>query len=332
MIFPWQLFLSLGRYVAANRLQGRKRFPLVLMLEPTLRCNLACAGCGRIREDAETGGRMLTAQTCLSAVDEVRAPVVSVTGGEPLLHPQIGQIVRGIVARQRFVYLCTNGIRMEQALAEFRPSPYLSWVVHLDGLATTHDRLAGRAGLFDAAIGAITAAKRAGFQVRTNTTLYKNSDWREVEALFAHLCRLGVDGLMLAPAFSYEKVVADIFLSRAEAEAALAPLFAARRRFPLCHSPAYLEFLAGRRALECSPWSTPTRSVKGWRQPCYLITDSYASSLSELMEDTPWERYGAGHDPRCANCMVHSGYEASALAVATGRPADLWRALRWSLQ
>ncbi len=330
MIFPWQLSLSLGRYIAAKRLQGRRRFPLVLMLEPTLRCNLACAGCGRIREEKEIGGRMLTAQACLKAVDEAGAPVVSVTGGEPLLHPQIGQIVRGIVARRRFVYLCTNGIQMEQALAEFRPSPYLSWVVHLDGPAATHDQLAGRPGLFDTAIRAITAAKRAGFQVRTNTTLYKSSDWQQLESLFTLLSRLGVDGLMLAPAFSYERVAADIFLSRAEASAALAPLYAARRRFRFCHSPAYLEFLAGHRPLQCSPWSTPTCSVKGWRQPCYLITDRYAGSFTELMEDTPWERYGVGRDPRCTDCMVHSGYEASALESM--RPADLLRALRWSLQ
>ncbi len=332
MIFPRQLALSLGRYVAANRRQGRARFPLVLMLEPTLRCNLACAGCGRIREEKETGGRMLTAGACLRAVDEAGAPVVSVTGGEPLLHPQIGQIVRGIVARKRFVYLCTNGIRMEEALAEFRPSPYLSWVVHLDGLAASHDRLAGRPGVFDTAMRAIAAAKRAGFQVRTNTTLYKSSTWQETEALFTALTRLGVDGLMVAPAFGYEKVSADIFLSRAEAATTLAPLYQARGRFRFNHSPVYLAFLAGRRSLACSPWSTPTRSVKGWRQPCYLIADRYASSFSELMDGTPWERYGAGRDPRCTDCMVHSGYEASALTEAMRHPSDLLRTLCWGLQ
>lgn len=332
MIFPWQLSLSLGRYVAANRLRGRVRFPLVLMLEPTLRCNLACAGCGRIREERETGGRMLTAEECLAAIDEAGAPVVSVTGGEPLLHPQIGHIVRSIVDRKRSVYLCTNGIRMEEALAEFRPSPYLSWVVHLDGLAETHDRLAGRPGLFEVATRAIAAAKRAGFQVRTNTTVYKSSSWQELEVLFAQLSRLGVDGLMLAPAFGYEKVDADIFLSRDEAMATFAPLPGARHRFRFNHSPAYLDFLAGRRALQCSPWSTPTRTVKGWRQPCYLIGDGYCASFSELMEATAWQRYGAGRDPRCANCMVHSGFEASALDQTARSPADLWRTLRWSLQ
>ena len=332
MIFPWQLSLSLGRYVAGNRLRGRERFPLVLMLEPTLRCNLACRGCGRIREEREVGGRMLTAAECLAAVDEVGAPVVSVTGGEPLLHPEVREIVGGIVARRRFVYLCTNGIKLEESLAGFRPSPYLSWVVHLDGLAATHDRMAGHPGLFHTALRGIVAAKEAGFQVRTNTTIYKGIEARELAELFALLQKLGVDGLMVAPAFSYERVDADVFLTREEAAAIMAPLYAARNAFRFCHSPAYLEFLAGRRPLRCTPWSTPTLSVKGWRQPCYLITDRYCRSFSELMESTPWERYGVGRDPRCAHCMVHSGFEASALDASLESPAAAWRTIRWSLQ
>lgn len=332
MIFPWQLSLSLGRHVAANRLRGRARFPLVLMLEPTLRCNLACAGCGRIREEQEVRGRSLTAAECLAAADEVGAPVVSVTGGEPLLHPEAREIVNGLVSRRRFVYLCTNGIRMEEALAAFRPSPYLSWVVHLDGLARTHDRMAGRPGLFDTCLRAIVAAKRAGFQVRTNTTIYKGVDAGELAELFALLMGLGVDGLMVAPAFSYERVDADVFLTREEAAEVFAPLYAARDAFRFCHSPAYLEFLAGRRPLACTPWSTPTLSVKGWRQPCYLIADRYCGSFSELMASTPWERYGVGNDPRCAHCMVHSGFEASALEAALRTPADAWRTMRWSLR
>jgi len=332
MIFPWQLSLSLSKYIARNRLRGRERFPLVLMLEPTLRCNLACAGCGRIREEGQVGGRMLTAAECLAAVDEAGAPVVSITGGEPLLHPQVHEIVAGIVARRRFVYLCTNGIRLEDSLPRFRPSPYLSWVVHLDGLAATHDRMAGRPGLFHTAIRAIVAAKEAGFQVRTNTTLYKGMDGRELVELFSLLMRLGVDGLMVAPAFSYEKVDADIFLTREEVANVFAPLYTERAAFRFCHSPAYLEFLAGRRPLSCTPWSTPTLSVQGWRQPCYLITDRYCHSFSELMEGTPWQRYGAGRDPRCAHCMVHSGFEASALEASFASPAEAWRTIRWSLQ
>lgn len=331
MIFPWQLSLSLAGYMATNRLQGRKRYPLVLMLEPTLRCNLSCAGCGRIHEEQEVAGRMLTMADCMAAVDEAGAPVVSLTGGEPLLHPQISRIVNGITARRRFVYHCTNGIRLAQSLPLFRPSPYFSWAVHLDGLAATHDRLAGRTGLFDTAIEGIRAAKRAGYQVRTNTTIYKGTDPQELKELFTLLTRLRVDGMMVAPAFSYERVEGDLFLSRNEAAAAFAPLYEERERYRFYHSPLYLEFLAGRRELQCTPWSTPTRNPKGWRRPCYLIADSYCGSFRELMDETPWQRYGVGHDPRCANCMVHCGFEASAIEETGKSLGDLWRTVQWSL-
>jgi len=331
MIFPWQLSLSLARYIASNRLQGRKRFPLVLMLEPTFRCDLACAGCGRIREGREVANRELSAQECLAAVDEAGAPVVSLTGGEPLLHAEIGEIVSGILVRKRFIYLCTNGLRLAESLKGFRPSPYLSFVVHLDGLARTHDRIAGRGGVFESAVGAIRAAKRAGFQVRTNTTVYKGSGWRELRELFSLLSRSGVDGMMVTPAFSYEQVGADIFLSREESAATFQPLYEERRRFRLYNTPIYLAFLAGRRALHCTPWSTPTRNPRGWKRPCYLITDGYCGSFRELMEETPWERYGVGNDPRCANCMVHCGFEASAIDQAGRNLADLWRLIRWNL-
>jgi hopanoid biosynthesis associated radical SAM protein HpnH len=331
MIFPWQLSLSLARHIASNRLRGRKRFPLVLMLEPTLRCNLSCAGCGRIREAKEVDHRDLTAQECLAAVDEAGAPVVSLTGGEPLLHPRIWEIVRGITARKRFVYLCSNGVRLEESLRHFEPDPYFSFVVHLDGLAATHDRITGRTGVFATAVAAIRAAREAGYQVRTNTTLYKGARGDELDSLFALLSDLGVDGMMVTPAFGYERVDADIFLSREESAATFRPLYERRSRFRLYNTPTYLEFLAGRRTLTCRPWSTPTRNPKGWKQPCYLITDGYCSSFQELMEATPWERYGVGNDPRCANCMVHCGFEASSIDEATKSPADLWRLARWSM-
>ncbi len=331
MIFPWQLSLSLGRYIAANRLQGRTRYPLVLMLEPTLRCNLACAGCGRIREAREIGYRELDAEECLAAVDEAGAPVVSLTGGEPLLHPAIKEIVGGIIARKRFIYLCTNGLKLAESLSSFAPSPYLSFVVHLDGLSATHDRIAERDGAFHTAIAAIEAAKGAGFQVRTNSTIYKGTRWDELTALFALLSRIGVDGMMVTPAFSYEKVDNDIFLSRAESAATFRPIYEQRGRFRFYNTPVYLEFLAGRRALRCVPWSTPTRNPKGWKRPCYLITDGYYNSFQELMAETPWEKYGVDHDPRCADCQVHCGFEASAIAEAARHPLDLWRMIRWNL-
>lgn len=331
MIFPWQLSLSLGRYITGNKLQGRERYPMVLMLEPTFRCNLACAGCGRIREARETRNRDLTAAECLAAVTEAGAPVVSLTGGEPLLHPEIGQIVAGIIARKRFIYFCTNGVKLRESLGGFRPDPYLSFVVHVDGLADTHDRIVERSGVFDTAVAAIQTAKRAGFQVRTNTTIYKGTRWDELQELFALLMRLGVDGMMVTPAFGYEKVDADIFLSREEGAAAFRPLYQQRGRFRFYNTPIYLDFLAGGRALNCTPWSTPTRNPRGWKRPCYLITDGYCGSFRELMEETPWERYGVGHDPRCANCMVHCGFEASAIDEMTHHPADVWRMLRWNL-
>jgi hopanoid biosynthesis associated radical SAM protein HpnH len=331
MIFPWQLSLSMARHIARQKLQGRARFPLVLMLEPTLRCNLACAGCGRIREARETGNQELDAQDCLAAVDEAGTPVVSLTGGEPLLHPEVEDIVGGILARRRFIYFCTNGLRLEESLGRFRPSPYFSFVVHLDGLAATHDGITGREGVFDTAVSAIGAAKAAGFQVRTNTTVYKGTRWDELRALFELLSRLRVDGMMLTPAFSYEQVDADIFLTRDESAATFAPLQEVRERFRFYNTPIYLDFLAGRRSLQCTPWSTPTRNPRGWKRPCYLLNDGYCASFRELMEETPWKSYGVGRDPRCANCMVHCGFEASAIDEVGRSPADLWRMIRWNL-
>lgn len=331
MIFPWQLSLSMARHIAHHRLQGRTRFPLVLMLEPTFRCNLACAGCGRIRETQQAGNRELSAQECLAAVDEAGTPVVSLTGGEPLLHAEVVGIVAGIIARRRFVHLCTNGLKLEEALGAFRPSPYLSFVVHLDGLAATHDRIAGRSGVYEAALAAIRAAKGAGFQVRTNTTVYRGTRWDELRELFALLASLGVDGLMVTPAFSYEQVEADIFPSREESAATFGPLQEARRQFRFYNTPVYLDFLAGQRALDCRPWSTPTRNPKGWKRPCYLLDDGHCGSFRELMEETPWESYGLGRDPRCANCMMHCGFEASAIEEASRNLGDLWRMIRWNL-
>ncbi len=331
MAFPLRLSLSVGSYVAANKLRGRRRFPMVLMLEPTFRCNLSCAGCGRIKEDKAMGGRMLSLEECLSAVEETRAPVVSIAGGEPLLHPQIGEIVKGIVERKRFVYMCTNGIALKRGLELFEPNPYLSIVFHLDGFADLHDRITGRSGVFDAVIDGIRAAKQAGFQVRTNTTVFKGADPQQMLKLFSMLTDLGVDGMMVAPAFSYEEVDADIFLRREEVPALFDPLYRQSRRFPFYHSPVYLEFLAGKRELQCTPWSTVTRNPKGWKRPCYLLTDGYCRSFQQLMEDTVWEKYGVGRDPRCTNCMVHSGFEASAIEAGTSSVAGLWHMTRWSL-
>ena len=331
MIFPWQLTTRMTGYLTNNRLHGRRRFPYVLMLEPLFRCNLTCAGCGRIREFGDDVDRTLSREECVAAVEESGAPVVSITGGEPLIHPDIGGIIDDITRRHRFVYLCTNGTLLKRSLRKFRPGPYLSFVVHLDGQAAIHDRNAGRAGVFEKAVAGIRAAKAAGFQVRTNTTIYSNSDLDDIRGLFQTLADAGVDGTMVSPAFSFDAVENDIFLSRTQAHEIFRTLAPYSRRFRYCNTPVYWDFLAGERALACTPWSNPTRNPIGWKRPCYLITDGHVSTFRELMEETDWEKYGAGNDPRCANCMLHSGYEASAIEAAGKSARDMWRMARWTL-
>jgi hopanoid biosynthesis associated radical SAM protein HpnH len=321
----------LTKYLIKNKIQGRKRFPLVLMLEPTFRCNLACAGCGRIREYRDILDEMLSVGECLSAVEESGAPVVSITGGEPLLHPEIGPMVERIIAEGRFVHLCTNGLLLHSSLGKFKPSPYLSFVLHLDGLAGWHDRFAGRKGAFDTAVAAMKAARSAGFRVLVNTTIYKGTDLEEIGQLFALLSKIPVDGIMVAPAFGYQAVDSDVFFDRAAAIAAFQPICELRERFRFYNTPVYLDFLAGKMELACVPWSCPTRNPMGWKQPCYLITDGHFSSFRELMDETVWEQYGVGNDPRCANCMVHCGFEASAVTEATGSLSNLWRTAKWNL-
>ena len=253
MGFSWQLSASLARYLIWNKLRRRKRFPLVLMLEPTFKCNLTCAGCGRIREYHDIVRRMMSAEECLEAVDESSAPVVSITGGEPLLHPEIGQIVNGIISRGKFVNLCTNGLLLKDSLGKFTPSPYLSFVLHLDGLAETHDGFAGRKGVFDAAIVGIKAAKKAGFPVLINTTIYKETNLAEVEHLFTVLGQIPIDGIMVSPAFSYDAVSNEVFLSRQQIVTAFQSVFALPRRVPFYNTPIYREFLAGKERVEVRP-------------------------------------------------------------------------------
>jgi|TARA_Y100000031_G_C8217739_1_gene384271 hopanoid biosynthesis associated radical SAM protein HpnH len=272
---------------------------------------------------------MLSVDECLAAVDESGAPVVSITGGEPLLHPHVVPIVNGIIARKRFIHLCTNALLLEESLTKFKPNPYFGFVVHLDGLAGYHNRLAGREGVFETAIAGMRAAKQAGFPVYTNTTIYKETNLEDVERLFVLLSQIPVDGIMVAPAFSYDVVGSDVFLSKSEIHNIFHPIYNQRKRFRFYNTPFYLEFLAGKRQLQCRPWSNPTRNPKGWKKPCYLITDGHCQSFQELMEETPWERYGPGNDPRCANCMVHCGFEADALDEIGKSPSNLWRTVAW---
>jgi hopanoid biosynthesis associated radical SAM protein HpnH len=331
MAFPIQLNLRLVNYLIGKKLSGQSRFPLVLMLEPTHLCNLRCAGCGRIREYSSTLEQQLSVEECLASVEEAGAPVVAVTGGEPLLHPGIQEIVTGIIRSKRFVYLCTNGLVLERSLEKFQPSPYLAINVHLDGLAPTHDGMAGREGVFETALNGIQAAKEAGFQVCTNTTVYKGSRPREIRELLQLLMYVGVDGLLLSPAFGYEAVDQEVFLSREETIGLFREILRPPDRRRYYSTPLYLDFLKGERELECTPWANPTRNPQGWKSPCYLITDRHFGSLQELMEQTEWEKYGVGRDPRCENCMVHSGFEATAVSEAGRDLGALWKTLKWSL-
>jgi hopanoid biosynthesis associated radical SAM protein HpnH len=329
MIFSPHMSLSLSKYLLGNRLKGLKRYPMVLMLEPTLMCNLACTGCGRIREYSDVLDKMMPYDECLNAVDESNAPVVCITGGEPLLHPDILKVIDAVIARKRFIHLCTNGLVAEKYLEKLKPGPYLSLVFHIDGMERTHDEMACRDGVFRKAISAISAAKAAGFSVLTNTTIYKNTDPKDIERLWMLLSEIRTDGIMVSPAFSYVAVDKDVFMSRQEMTSAFQPIYAMRRRFRFYNTPIYLDFLAGKRKLHCVPWSTPTYNTKGWKRPCYLITDGHCQSYRELMQETEWSKYGVGRDPRCNNCMVHCGFEVSALDEIGRSPRAMLQTANW---
>ncbi len=329
MRFPLSLSLNLGRYLLKKRLQGEEKFPLVLMLEPSHQCNLACAGCGRIQEYHETLAQSLTLEECLAAVEECGAPVVTITGGEPLIYPPVFDLVHELVRRGKFLYLCTNAILLERSLSRLPVSDRLTLSVHLDGLASSHDALLGRRGVFDLAVQAIKAAKAMGFRVCTNTTIYKKTDPQEIEILFSYLGHIGVDGLLVSPAYSFAGVSDELFLSREEIRDKFQRLTGNGLNFNFFSTPLYLSFLRGERDYACTPWANPTRNPRGWRAPCYQIVDAHYPTFREMMERTDWDSYGVGRDPRCAQCMMHSGFEPTVVRQMAG--ADLWRMLRWNL-
>jgi hopanoid biosynthesis associated radical SAM protein HpnH len=313
-----------------KRLTGETRFPLVLMLEPTHQCNLACAGCGRIQEYRDTLSHSLSLEECLASVEECGAPVVTITGGEPLIYPPVFELAQELVHRRKHIYLCTNAILLEKALPRLPVSDRLTLSVHVDGLAPTHDAILGRPGVFNLAIQAIKAAKAMGFRVCTNTTIYKETDLQEVEILFSYLGHLGVDGLLVSPAYSFAGVNDELFLSREEIRQKFTQLTGNGLDFRFFSTPLYLSFLRGEREYECTPWANPTRNPVGWRSPCYQLVDAHYATFQELMERTPWENYGVGRDPRCAQCMMHSGFEPTVVRELAGL-GDIWRMLRWNL-
>jgi len=307
---------TVALYLAKQKLQGRKRYPLALMLEPLYRCNLACAGCGKIQYPSNILKTQLTYEECMKAVDECPAPVVSIPGGEPLLHPEIDRIVRGLIERKKYIYLCTNALLLEEKLDLFEPSKYLSFSVHMDGLEKEHDLSVCREGTFKIARAAIEKAIARGFRVTTNTTLFDGTDPERTQEFFDEMTTLGVEGMMVSPGYSYQKAPDQgHFLGRERTKELFRKiLYGNNGRWKFNQSALFLEFLAGGRDYDCTPWGNPTYSVFGWQKPCYLLQDGYADSFQALMEETQWENYGPkSGNPHCRDCMVHSGFEASAV-------------------
>ena len=324
---------SVARYILKQKVKRVERYPLVLMLEPLLRCNLACAGCGKIDYPDEILNKRLSVEDCLAASDECGAPVVSIAGGEPLIHKDIVKIVEGLVARKRFVYLCTNAILLPKRIREFKPSPYLTFSVHLDGLKERHDTSVCRAGVFDKAVEAIKLALGQGFRVTANCTLFQGETPEEVAEFMDFARDLGVEGVTISPGYSYQHAPQQqIFLRRKTSKELFRNIFALGRgrKWRFNQSSLYLDFLAGNQSYQCTPWGNPTRNVFGWQKPCYLLVDDgYAKSFRELMEETNWDGYGTGRNPKCADCMVHCGYEPTAVNDAVARP---WKALTAALR
>jgi len=332
MRFPLRLTATTTRYIAGKRLRRVEKFPLVMMLETLHACNLTCTGCGRIREYRSTITQKLTVEQCLTAADECGAPIVSICGGEPTIYPELSQLMDELRARDRHVYLCTHGMFIRKRLHEWKPSSSFFINVHLDGLEQSHDVIVERQGVFREAIEGIKAAKAAGFLVCTNTTIYKQTDLSEIARLYDLLETLGVDGYMVTPAYSYAAVQKkEIFMSRDEIQSKFRAAADLLGRYNMMTSPIYLEFLRGERELMCTAWGNPTYNPRGWKGPCYLMTDTHHTTFREFMENTPWERYGRGRDPRCEDCMVHVGYEPSAVLCANRQFGDSWKLLTWQL-
>ena len=314
-----------GAYILKQKLSGVKRYPLVLMLEPLFRCNLACPGCGKIDYPKQILDKRLSVEECLQAVDECGAPIVSIPGGEPLIHKDMKQIVEGIVARKKFVYLCTNALLLKKKLKDYTPSPYLTFSIHLDGLEEEHDKAVDQKGTFKIAVEAIREAVARGFRVTVNCTLFNNAVPATVAEFFDFVSTLGVESITVSPGYAYERAPAqEHFLSRNQTKNIFRDVFRMGREegrnWRFNQSSLYLDFLAGNQKYDCTPWGNPTRNVFGWQKPCYLVGEGNTSSFKELMEDTDWDSYGTGKYEKCANCMVHCGYEPTAVNETVAHP------------
>jgi hopanoid biosynthesis associated radical SAM protein HpnH len=332
MGIPLRQSVKIGLYLAKQRVRGRKKFPLIVELEPLFACNLKCAGCGKIQHPASILKQRMPVEQAIGAIEESGAPMVSIAGGEPLMHPQIDEIVRQLVKRKKFVYLCTNAVLLPKHIHKFEPSPYFSWVVHVDGLRERHDLAVSKEGVFDQAVAAIQDAKARGFTVATNSTFFNTDTPQTVIDVLDYLNDdLKVDRMMISPAYAYEKAPdQDHFLGVKETRELFAKAFGdgRRRRWRLNHSPLFLDFLEGKVDYECTAWGIPSYSLFGWQKPCYLMNDGYVKTYRELVETTDWSKYGRGRDDRCANCMAHCGYEPSAVIATAGSLRESIRAAR----
>ena len=321
MGIPLRQSMKIGSYLLRQKLAGRDKFPLIVELEPLFACNLECNGCGKIQYPTEILRKRLSVEQAVAAIEECGAPMVSIAGGEPLLHPDIDKMTNALLDRGRYVYLCTNALLLERKLDRFEPHPRFSWVVHIDGLRERHDESVSREGTFDKAVAAIRKAKEKGFKVTTNSTFFSTDSPEAVREVLDYLNDdLHVDQMMISPGYAYEKAPDQVhFLSPRSSQQLFAEAFAEgrRKRWRFNHSPLFLDFLEGKVDFQCTPWGIPSYSVFGWQRPCYLMADGYAETYKELIETTDWDRYGKGRDPRCANCMAHCGYEPSAVLATT---------------
>jgi hopanoid biosynthesis associated radical SAM protein HpnH len=332
MTMPLRQQLRIGGYILSQKLRRREKFPLIVELEPLFACNLACAGCGKIQHPAGVLKQRMPVEQAVAAIEECGAPMVSIAGGEPLMHPQIAEIVKELTSRKKFVFLCTNALLLPRKIDQFEPSPYFAWVVHLDGLQERHDASVCKEGGFEEAVAAVRECQRRGFRVTTNTTFFNTDSPQSVIDVMNYLNNdLKVDEMMISPAYAYEKAPdQEHFLGVQETRELFRKAFANgnRKRWRLNHSPLFLDFLEGKVDFPCTAWAIPSYSLFGWQRPCYLMSDGYAKTYQELLDDTDWDSYGRGRDPRCANCMAHCGYEPTAVFATLGSLKESIRAMR----
>lgn len=335
MGIPFRQQYKVALYLLKKKLTFQKRYPLVLMLEPLFQCNLACSGCGKIDYPDDILKKRVSLEDAIKAVDDCGAPIVSIPGGEPLIHKEMPQIVQALVKRKKFVYLCTNALLLEKKIVDYKPSPYLTFSVHLDGNQERHDASVCREGVYEKAVAAIKTALDKGFRVSINCTLFNGEDPKEVADFFDDVAKLGVEGITVSPGYSYDHAPRqDVFLGRKQSKELFRNIFAFQKqrkaKWPISHSSLYIDFLCGNQTYQCTPWSNPTFNIFGWQKPCYLLVDEgYASSYQSLMKETNWDDYGVGKNPKCLNCMAHCGYEGTAVNDTFSSPLKaLWVSLR----